>query len=295
MRNFIIFFEEKEGTSPLVRLLNNFERISIIHQVNNMGWEPFDRHNCGPMSLRSLQCCLDIVFSKSSIDFKRLNQIYTRTSTRPLEEISGGIGSVGFKMRFKPPNIFDIRESSRWYRLSEIFSRYHIRRFKAMIINILRRNDVVVFMAVRQDVLRWGLSKYHGDGTGKPGHLQFKLAKGEINRDEIGKIYVDCTRLEKIITKAEKSYESKRLLVEEFKRAGIRTSSLLYEDFLKDKQQFFTKILNHLEIEISKDEIDAALKRGGYFKKVHSDDISDFVENYEEVQEKFGDRFVSWC
>jgi hypothetical protein len=97
MQNFIIFFGGKEGTSPLVRLLNNFEQISIIHQVNNKGWEPFDRHNCGHMSIRNLKRCLDIVFNKASTDFEQLNQIYIRTAKRPLEEISRN-GVIGFKM-----------------------------------------------------------------------------------------------------------------------------------------------------------------------------------------------------
>ena len=32
MRNFIILFNEKAGTSPLVRLLDKFELISVVHQ-----------------------------------------------------------------------------------------------------------------------------------------------------------------------------------------------------------------------------------------------------------------------
>ena len=43
MRDFIIFFEEKKGTSPLVRLLDNYCGISVVHQTENRGWEPFDR------------------------------------------------------------------------------------------------------------------------------------------------------------------------------------------------------------------------------------------------------------
>jgi hypothetical protein len=35
--------------------------------------------------------------------------------------------------------------------------------------------------------------------------------------------------------------------------------------------------------------------QGAFFEKVHSDKISDFVENREEVLEKFGKRFVSWA
>ena len=78
MRDFIIIFEGKEGTSPLVKLLNNFDRISIVQLVNNAGWEPFDRHNCGPMSLGDLERCLDIAYDKESTDIKQLNQGRTR-------------------------------------------------------------------------------------------------------------------------------------------------------------------------------------------------------------------------
>ena len=276
MRNFIIFFEEKEGTSPLVRLLNNFEQISIIHQIQNKGWEPFDRHNCGLMPLRSFEYCLDMIFNNESIDFKRLNQIYTRTANIPLEEFSQN-GVVGFKMRFNAPAPTSYES------------------FRRVIFNILKRNDVVVFLAVRQDILKWALSKYHGDGTGKPGHLQFKLASGKLNRDEIAKIHVDCARLEKIILNCEKSHVLKGHLMKDFKLAGIQTHPLRYEDFLTDKQQYLSLILDFLEVETSIEEIDKVLKKGAYFKKVHSDDISDFVENHEEVQEKFDNRFVSWC
>jgi hypothetical protein len=89
MHNFIIIFAEKEGTSPLIGLLNNFEKISIIHQVNTEDWEPFDIHNRGVMTLGNFERCIDIVLNKESINFKQLNQIYTRTAKKPLEEFSG--------------------------------------------------------------------------------------------------------------------------------------------------------------------------------------------------------------
>ena len=297
MRNFIILFEEKEGTSPLVRLLDNFEKISIIHQVDNQGWEPFDRHNCGPMSLTNLKKCLELIFSNASINFSELNQIYTQTATRPLEIINDNNTAVGFKMRFRAPadkfsNITNIIK--RWDGLSEIYDEYRIKPLKQIMFEVLKKYNVVVFLAVRQDIFRWGLSKYHGDGTGKPGHLQFKLADGRIRKDEIGKVYVDLSRMEKIIRKCEKSHAKKRILVKELESAGIQTHPICYEDFQADKQRYFFNVLNLLEISTTKEEIDAAQNQGAYFKKVHSDDISEFVINHKEVNERFGGRFISW-
>jgi hypothetical protein len=49
MNNFIVLFEEKEGTSSLVRLLDNFERVSVVHHKKGGGWEPFDQHNCATL------------------------------------------------------------------------------------------------------------------------------------------------------------------------------------------------------------------------------------------------------
>ena len=292
MRNFIILFNEKEGTSPLVRLLDNFDQVSITHQVQNSGWEPFDRHNCGPMPLANLERCLDIVFGEEPIDIDQLNQVYTETAKFPLAEFSKS-GAVGFKMRFVPPrnNSPYMASFSPWNRM---YRRHAESLFRRMMIELLSRNNVAVFFAVRQDVLRWGLSKYHGDGTGKAGHLQFKLASGQISRDDIDKIHVDCLRLDKIISTYEEELVRKRRLMEEFKLAGIRTRPLIYEEFLEDKHQYFGQIFEFLDLEVSKEEIDAAINQGEYFKKVHSDNLSDFVENHEEVNEKFGNRFVNW-
>ena len=55
-----------------------------MHQSDTLAWESFDAKDCGPMTLGALQACLDLVFSLGPIDFKRLNNIYTRTSTKPL-------------------------------------------------------------------------------------------------------------------------------------------------------------------------------------------------------------------
>jgi hypothetical protein len=280
MRNFIIIFAEKEGTSPLIRLLNNFDQISIVHQVNTEDWEPFDIHNRGAMTLGNLERCLDMVFNKESIDFNHLNQLYTRTAKKPLEEF-GRNEVTGLKMRFTTPS-----ENSRyWNTLPKNFT---YDSFRLMMFDVLKRNDVVVFLALRQDILRWALSKYHGDGTGNPGHLQFKLAKGRIKRSSIGKIHVDSTRFKTVISQCVEAHARKRRLMEDFKLAAIQTHFLVYEDFLTDKQKVLNRILDILELNTSNQEIDAAIKKGAYFEKVHSDDIASFVVNHEEILEQFG-------
>ena len=296
MRNFIIFFQEKTGTSPLVRLLDKFESITVLHQENYSGFEPFDRHNCGRMTLDNLKKCFDIIFSKGPKNTEQLNRIYTTTANKPLD-IIGDNGVVGFKMRFTPPNPypFHVDRLRVWNKLSDtLFRERYLQSFKRMTFDTLRRHDVVILMAVRQDVLRLGLSIFHGDGTGEPGHLQFKLARGVIARNEIEKIYVDCERLEKIISKCEALHEENRLLMQEFKQAGNQIHPIFYEEFVSDKRSYFERLFKILELDITGDEITQVLDQEEYFKKVHSDDISEFVENHEEVTGRFAGRYVSW-
>lgn len=277
MRNFIIFFEEKEGTTPLVHLLKNFSQVDIVQQENII--EPFDSHCCGQMPISRIKRSLDIIYGKENPDFTTLNMLYSKTAQGNLREFSRQ-NSVGFKMRFTPPAIKD-----------KLFMRHS---FKRMMFDLLERKRVVVFLAVRQDILRWALSKYHGDGTGKKGHLQFKLAKGLITREQIGKIHVDCSRLAKILKKCERSHARKRRMMQELKERGVPTFPLLYEDFLIDKPSYFTRLFAHLGVDVSRSDIDMALQDGTKMKKVHSSNISDFVLNHEEVLEKFGDRYISW-
>lgn len=296
MRNFIILFHEKTGTSPLVRLLDKFELISILHQTDYSGFEPLDRHRCGRMTLSNLRKCLDIIFSQGARDIEKLNRIYMATAKRPLDGI-GEKGVVGFKMRFTPPNPYPLHidGSPAWNRLVErVFRERYFKSFKRMMFDTFKRHNVIVLMAIRQDVLRLGLSKYHGDGTGRPGHLQFKLARGEIARNDIGRIQVDCERLEEIISKCETLHREDRLLMDELEQAGIKVNPILYEEFVTDKRSYLERLFNILELDITSDEISRVLGQEEYFKKVHSDDISKFVENHEEVSSRFAGRYVSW-
>jgi t-SNARE complex subunit (syntaxin) len=218
------------------------------------------------------------------------------TAKRPLDIIDQK-GVVGFKMRFTPPSPYPLHIDGWpvWNRLAErLFRGYYNRSFKKMMFDTLKKHNVTVLMAVRQDVMRLGLSKYHGKGTGAPGHLQFKLARGVITKNEIGKIQVDCDRLEEIISRCEALHEENRLLMEEFKKAGIQSYPIFYEDFVTDKRDYLERLFKILELDITNDEISQVLGQEEYIKKVHSDDISEFVENHEEVTNRFADRYVSW-
>lgn len=87
-------------------------------------------------------------------------------------------------MRFvNPHKPFHIPNVSIWNKLiHKLLQRTNEDPFKKVLLEIFKKYKVVVLFALRQYLLRWGLSKYHGDCTGKPGHLQFKLANVRINK-----------------------------------------------------------------------------------------------------------------
>jgi hypothetical protein len=297
MTKFILFFTEKEGSSPIVRLLENFEGFAVVHQTGGGGYEPFDSHNCGPMSNKSLRACLEIVFGDSPIDFAELNRIYMRTAVRPLQSFDDA--HVGLKMRFVPP-----RQLPRLFKRAPLvgnqirrgYVKYQVDRgpFRRMMLEVLQKRGVTVLMAVRQDVFRWALSKYHGDGTGRRGHLQFALASGKLRREDIPRIHVDCERFESVVRECELAHERKRRLVRDLEVRGIAVYPLVYEDFVGNPQQFFASLLRALGTERPRSEIEAALERGTGLKRVHVGDVCEYVVNHREVVQRFGGRFVAW-
>jgi hypothetical protein len=285
-----MFFDEKEGTTPIVRLMNNFPAVDVIRAMGE--WEPFDRHACGAMPLSSLRQCLDLVFSGGSA--ADINPIYERTATRRVSEFSSD-GSVGFKMRFTAPRQPWVPPGGQFVPgLADRIESASRSRFSRMMFEVLSRHDVLVLLAVRQDLLRWALSKHHGDGTGRPGHIQFRLASGKLARGEIPRIAVDPDVLERKIERCRAIHAEKRRLMAELQAAGIDVLALRYEDFLADPIGYFTDLLTHLGHAVSEEVVQTALARGARVERVHGDDLSEFFINADELEARFGGCFERW-
>ena len=292
MRNFIILIDEKEGSSALISMLENFATVSTVHFLEGTASEPFDQHACGAISRKNLRKCLEMIYDEAPIDIEALNRIYRKTADASIAAFDKDC-SVGFKMRFTPQQVNPLRKFPiRWVR--ETARRAVRSLFKRTMFSIFREYDVVVFVAVRQDIFRWALSRYHGDGSGRVGHLQFELANGGIQRSDIKDIRVDSSDFENMIEDCRGAHQRKKRLVEKLRDRDIDTYPLFYEDFLSDKHNYFRQLLGLLEIDVSDREIEAVLNEGTRFEKVHSEDIADFVENHEEIETRFGHEFVRW-
>jgi hypothetical protein len=288
-KNFVIFFNEKEGTSPLVRLLHHVPGVAIVHQEGGAGWEPFDKHNCGTMRITDLIKCLEMIYSAEPVHMSKLNALYTKTASRPLASFEKEY-AVGFKMRFRPAkNLF--------MGFPSVIRRLPMRTvevFRRRMFRLLKEYDVTVFIAVRQDVLRWALSMYHGDGSAKKGHMQFKVARGVMELDDLPKLHVDCDRLSKLISEGTENLEQKKKLINNLQALGITAQPIFYEEFCFNPQAYLRNFFDRLGAPVPDAAIAEALQRGTVLKKVHPHDIATFVSNHEEVLSRFSGTFVPW-
>ena len=290
MRNFIIFFNEKEGTSPLIKVLNNFPQIDIILTTKNDGLEPFDFHTCGAISNADLENCLNYIYQSEYTPIDIINSIYKKKAQTTLKKFSYN-NSRGLKMRFKSPGSINNKVEESCLNST---TNYEEKIFQEIMFNTLKKHKVVVFITVRQDIMRWALSKYHGDGTGKPGHLQFKLQDGRISRKDIRSIKIDIKRFKEIINQCYHIINQKIRLYHELKENNIDTYPVFYEQFSHNKVTYFSEFLDKIEINNNVDLINNVLEQGEHFEKVHNDDISTFVENHEEILSMFGNEYLKW-
>ena len=141
--------------------------------------------------------------------------------------------------------------------------------------------------------MRWALSIYHGDGEGRPGALQFRLADGRISREDINTIEVDCERLDQEIAKCRLRHAYKKGLVAHLGRSGVDVQVLRYEDFVSDRVAYLRRLCALLELDLSDTALETAIDAGPFFEKVHSQDISTFVSNHRQL-ERFAGSYEAW-
>jgi len=284
---FVLLFDAKEGTTAMMQLFQQLPGVSVVRN-QSPSLEPFDRHACREITFDDLKTCLNKVLSAEPADLEQLNQIYMKTAASPLV-YDPAKPLIGFKMRLQARRGFQDfigRFSQNSWLLSNARA-IDKKLSAATLFKLFKKHRVTVFVVIRKDLLRWGLSKYHGDGSGREGHLQFQLARGKITRDEIPKIHVAPHKLRAIIRKCQWQHREKRGLLNELSRRGIRAFPLFYEDFVADKESFLKGFYTHLGLVPSERDIAHALSKPTNMQRVHSEDISSFVVNHQEILKRF--------
>lgn len=291
MTNFICLFTEKEGSTAMLQSLDLFNDVSVVHQSDGRGWEPFEHHNCGNANISVIINCMNAMFTRDSGQLKSAKGDYDKLARQSME-INIEKKAVGFKMRFRAPrNFFPKTKSITFNRAFSYISRFFFnRRFRENVTECLIENNVKVFFIVRQDVMRWALSKYIGRGDGRIGHRQFTKHRPLDTEPKL----INPNRLSKIVDKCLHIHAHRK---QEFKRLqslGIDCHVLTYESFQKDKAAFYNGFLKKLHIDANVESIHKVLVGGVGPTKVHSDSLHRFVTNHEEISKKFGSFYESW-
>ena len=233
--------------------------ISHLKQLKNkidiIGFEPFDNcHMKTPLIGEDLTKIFNLVYSKNhKID--DINNIYKKYSNKELDNIDT-TKSVGFKMRYRNLELIE---------------------------QPLKNNNVVILVLIRKNVFKWALSTYDSKST------QFKLIRGEISKDP--EITVDINKFKDILNKCEKSLDERYKLINTLKSKGLNVYPIYYEDYCNDKENFFKKFFNYIDINLSTQELSEFANKPNFFKKVHSDDIKQYVTNYDELKKEFGQKY----
>ena len=184
--------------------------------------------------------------------------------------VSTGLNAVEASARFScGSDLLDLP-------INRVFKRQRHHIYREYMLEMLLENGVVPMLAVRQNIFKWALSKYHGDGTGKKGHLQFQVAAGAISKKDIPKIHVNLKRFGRLIEQCRRKHDRKREFAEWMTARGAEVKPLLYESFLNEPKTFFGGFLSCLGHDYTLQDIERCLmdidmKRVG--------ELSEYVEN----------------
>lgn len=244
MKDFMILYRGHEGSSAIISHLKKSSNIDIV------GFEPFDTHHMkkhlkGPDLARVFKLMFD-----KSVNFgynKQIKDIYSQYTEIPINNIDKK-KSVGFKIRLRA-----------W----------------PVIKNIIVKNNVVCFVLIRKNILKWAISRLRSNT------LQFQLINKDITANP--KLYVKIEDLDEKIRLCQKLLDDKQKLINALKADGVDVHPIYYEDYCNNKYKFFENVFNKLDIKMTNQELKKFAEIEVHFKKVHSNDIKDFIENYDEV------------
>ena len=279
----------------MVRWADRFECVQVIHHQNGRGWEPLEHYHLGlDVKQGEVEELLDLIY-RHPRDLESLCAAYRlKVPDRKLVPLVSGV-STGLKMRWRPPRVFHAGSDLLDLPINRVFKRQRHHIYREYMLEMLLENGVVPMLAVRQNIFKWALSKYHGDGTGKKGHLQFQVAAGAISKKDIPKIHVNLKRFGRLIEQCRRKHDRKREFAEWMTARGAEVKPLLYESFLNEPKTFFGGFLSCLGHDYTLQDIEKVLNQDIDMKRVHDGKLSEYVENHQELEDAYGASYESWA
>jgi hypothetical protein len=243
------------------------QTLALFPEVGIVGFEPFDRwvfvdSRGVDIPDTELIRCFDSLFGEGDADERNaaLTETYARHSTRDLKNPVSAGKSLGLKTRLAD-------------RTSQL----------DLILDCLKRHDVVVFVLHRLDALKWAISKLKGK-------LQFDVLLGKLSREEIQPIPIDVEDVEECLRYYDGNMQNNRTLIDKLRLHEVEHYEIWYEDFLHHRTDLIGRMLAAIGIDYNSHELEQVLATPIGFRKVHSDDLRGVVLNYDEIVSRFGHR-----
>ena len=262
MKNFVIMYREREGSSPIVATMGNHKHIHLplFEQLDHYVAKDFADND-------TIADVVDNILHGRAIEHGG------QVMARKLDDRALAETSIGFKWRF-------------WGNPDRI--RQTLARDNAVVFHLFRRN--LIELAASLYFTSTIIPRYeaeHGVDLGGGGHLQFSLTK--LTQDEreaklalLHSVQFDIPTAavrdtaEKILKEKTDKY---RRYIDGMNALNIPTYSILYEDFCTDKPAFFTDLYNAIGVDPAQQS-----ELGSHFTKVGGENFLDQVRNLAEVE-----------
>lgn len=237
--NAIVFFEEKSGSTALMLALHRVTGVTVVGMKQKIV-EPFDMHRSGRRLGTRKVCQLITSAFSAEQDGIRIAKMRPRSQKRLLL-----------------PDVVHERQ----------------------LIRALKHSQIQPIILLRTDLFELALSKFHGNGSGQNGHMQFIAVRDKDFAPE------------RMVVGGKRWIWSRRRTIVQFRRltrlfrrcasAGLNPVLLTYEHLLSQPESFWQELATALQIPALAQDMQEALQQQR-MRKVRGKS-SELYENYKEL------------
>jgi len=237
--NAIVFYEEKSGSTALMLALHRVAGIEVVG-MKKEGGEPFDMHQSG-----------------RRLGTRKVGQLITAAYSATRDGIRIAKMRPRSQKRLLLPDVIHER----------------------LLIRTLKQGQIQPIILLRTDLFELALSKFHGNGSGHNGHMQFIAIQDKDFSPE------------RMVVGGKRWVWSQRRAIVHFRRltrmsrrcasTGLNPVILTYEQMLNHPESFWQELAKALEIPAQAQRMREAFQQQ-QMRKVRGKS-SELYDNYEEL------------
>lgn len=251
MTDFALLFNEREGSTAMIGALDKITGISCL-RTSKYSYEPFDNWNV-------------------THDVSVMQQIIRKIEYRAT--------AVDLSEQYR---LIALQDQDIYYKPESLVAGFKARFSHHPWEKILKGSKFHVLMAFRDDIIAQGISRYHGNGSFREGHMQFTFKQGTL----IEPFAVDLGKFSEIVNYIINANNRKKELILRLQENKIPVSVIIYEEFARDPVFLIERILKKVGFKSDRNIIKNCLEKQP-LRKVHSSKLGDFIINFEDINKQF--------